>query len=64
MTPEEELALLRELASLRDRCEATMTAIGDLQLTLARRAADRAETQRLESEFGPEPRETLDPGTL
>jgi hypothetical protein len=61
MTPEEELALLRELASLRDKCTAMMGAIGDIQLMLARRAADRAETQRIErAEFGPQTRTTLD----
>ena len=63
MTPADEAALLRELTDLRDRCQATMSAIGQVQLQLARRAADRAEVRRLDAlEFGgPQVRTTLDP---
>lgn len=62
MTPQEELALLRELAVLHEECQAKMARIGEIQLELARRAADRAETQRIErEEFGSQPRDTLDP---
>ena len=61
ITPEEELALLRELAEAATRCQETLSAIGNLQLMLARRAADRAEVLRIErAEFGPETRESLD----
>ena len=61
MTNEEELALLRELTDLRDRCQATLSAIGQIQLMLARRAADRAETHRIEREEFGQVRTTLDP---
>lgn len=60
MSADDDAALLRELADLRDRCQATLSAIGEVQLRLARRAADRAETQRMEREFGPQTRTTLD----
>jgi hypothetical protein len=61
MTPDDDAALLLHLAALRDRCMATMSAIGEIQLRLARRAADRAETARIErDEFGPTIRDSLD----
>jgi hypothetical protein len=61
MTPDPDAALLRELIELRDRCTATMNAIGEIQLALARRAADRAEAARIErEEFGPNIRYSLD----
>ena len=61
MTPEDEGTLLRELAALSARCQATMSAIGVIQLRLARRASDRAETERLDRlEFGDRVRTTLD----
>lgn len=62
MTPDDEAALLRELATLAARCQATLSHIGEIQLTLARRAADRAEVQRIEREEfgGPQVRTTLD----
>ena len=62
MTPDDEGLVLRELAAMSARCQAMMAHIGAVQLELARRASDRAETQRLErEEFGPQIRTTLDP---
>jgi hypothetical protein len=61
MTPDDDAALLRELAELSARCQATLAHIGEIQLAIARRAADRAETQRIErAEFGTKTRTTLD----